>query len=248
MNELVERIYAERKVTGLSGEVHDLVGEVAPHEGAFLSSIIENDPSIRRTLEVGCAHGLSSLHICAALHARAGASHTIIDPHQTTVFDGVGVNNLRTAGIDFFKLIESPSEVALPRLLETEEGAFDLILIDGWHTFDHTLLDGFYATRLLRVGGVLVIDDANWQSVRRATAYLRNYPCYRELGSVRERPERWYVRVLAAIMSFPFGRRWWSRVLHPALYRQVFKPKADMIAFQKVSEDDRTWSWHDDRF
>lgn len=248
MDELIERIYSERKVVGRSGDVHALHSEIGRQSGVFLSSIIKNDPAICRTLEVGCAYGLSALHICDALRGREGAHHTMIDPDQTTAWDGAGIANLEKAEIDFFELIESPSEIALPRLLETDEGAFDLVFVDGWHTFDHALLDCFYATRLLRVGGVLVLDDANWPSLRRVTAFLKNYPCYEKLGSVRNRSERWYIRVLATALSFPFGRRFWARILNPALVQQVFEPKADMIALKKVSPDDRSWTWHDDAF
>jgi predicted O-methyltransferase YrrM len=43
-------------------------------------------------------------------------------------------------------------------LLERNE-KFDLAFIDGWHTFDHTLLDAFLSYRMLNIGGLLIIDD-----------------------------------------------------------------------------------------
>jgi predicted O-methyltransferase YrrM len=93
---------------------------------------------------------------------------------------------LEEAGIRFFNLVEIKSEFALPRILEQGEGSFDFIFIDGWHTFDHTLLDCFYATRLLRVGGYLAIDDVIFPAVRRVVDFVLNYPCYelfRSLGT-----------------------------------------------------------------
>ena len=148
----------------------------------FLFDLISRDPAVRKTLEVGCAYGLSSLHICMALQGRPGAAHTIVDPFQNTQWDGVGTMHLERAGVDFFELVEARSEFALPRILEENEGQFDFVFIDGWHTFDHTLLDSFYANRLLRVGGYLVIDDAGMPPVYRAISFLKNYPCYREIG------------------------------------------------------------------
>ena len=46
----------------------------------------------------------------------------------------------------------------MPKFLNMKP--FDFIFIDGWHTFDYTLVDMFYADRLLRIGGYLLIDDA----------------------------------------------------------------------------------------
>lgn len=186
MDEVIQRIYETRSVVGRSGETHYLHSEVDHEEGALLFNTIHDDISIVKTLEVGCAFGLSSLHICKALQSRTRASHTIIDPFQTTQWDSVGVKNLEEAGIRFFNLVEVKSEFALPRILEQGEGRFDFIFIDGWHTFDHTLLDCFYATRLLRVGGYLAIDDVIFPAVRRVVDFLLNYPCYelfRSLGT-----------------------------------------------------------------
>ena len=132
----------------------------------------------------------------------------------TVVENCVGVKNLEEAGIRFFNLVEVKSEFALPRILEQGEGKFDFVFIDGWHTFDHTLLDCFYATRLLRVGGYLAIDDVIFKSVRRVVDFLLNYPCYellRSLGRVKDTDLR-------------------------------------MVVLKKISEDTRSWDWHDDRF
>ena len=91
----------------------------------------------------------------------------IVDPDESTAWCGVGVSNLDRAGIDFYELREEPSEIALPQLLK--EGAeFDLAFIDGWHTFDQTLIDMYYANRLVKVGGYIIIDDADWISVSKA--------------------------------------------------------------------------------
>ena len=106
MKQFIENIYETRSVVGQAGQIHKLHSEIDRKEGAFLFSIIQDDPTIYNTLEVGCAYGLSSLHICAATKDRAGASHTVIDPFQNTQWDGAGIRNLKTAGIDFFNLIE----------------------------------------------------------------------------------------------------------------------------------------------
>ena len=139
-----------------------------------MKSIIEANPAICKTLEIGCAYGISSLFICLSAEGRCNFSHTIIDPFQFSQWKGIGVNNLKLAGVQNYKLVEKKSEFALPELLEKGEGKFDFIFIDGWHTFDHTLVDCFYSTRLLRVGGILVIDDVAYPSVARVVNYLKS--------------------------------------------------------------------------
>ena len=55
----------------------------------------------------------------------------------------------------------------------------DLVFIDGWHTFDYTLVDAFYANELLRVGGYLVIDDAQHSGVAKCVRYIEpNYKSF----------------------------------------------------------------------
>ena len=245
MHPLIAEIYGSGQVTGASGATHALQASVDPQEGELLHRVVAADPTVVRTLEVGCAYGLSSLHICDALQGRTGASHTIVDPFQHTQWDGVGVGNLRRAGFDFFRLIEKRSEFALPEVLaEDGEGRYDLVFVDGWHTLDHTLLDGFYATRLLRVGGYLVIDDIVIPPVRRAADYLAAYPCYRRHDAVRTTAGvSWKRRLARGVLGLlPPGRR--ERLLHPEFARGVFNDEhASMVTFQKVAEDRRPWDW-----
>lgn len=249
MKEFIASIYDSRSVVGRSGQVHELTGEIDRREGEFLFSIINDDSTIRRTLEVGCAYGLSSLHICSATRERPGASHMIIDPFQNTRWDGAGIVNLEAGGIDFFALNELKSEIALPKLLEKNEGQFDFIFIDGWHTFDHTLLDCFYATRLLKVGGVLAIDDVSFPSGKRVCNYLRNYPCYQQIGHVGIMRSKSWKRVVARLLCSPISEEAWSKILSRTLYRRIFEDEgSSMVALRKFKEDNRNWDWHNDDF
>jgi predicted O-methyltransferase YrrM len=244
----IQQIYDTGLVAGKSGRTYEVRDAIDHEEGDFLFNLIRRDPTIRRTLEVGCAHGVSSLYICSALRGRDGASHTILDPFQYSEWDAVGITALERAGIDFFHLIERRSELALPLLLDRMEGAFDFVFVDGWHTFDHALLDCFYATRLLRVGGYLAIDDvAAFQAVRRAVEFLSNYPCYELHGSVSTPvPRSWKNRVVRTVMA-PVNRRTWADILSARLYRRVFDDlETRMVALKKVAEDRRNWDWHDE--
>lgn len=249
MDTLIQKIYETRSVVGRSGKIHPLHSEIDDEEGEFLFQLIHDDASVVNTLEVGCAYGLSSLHICKALQERSGALHTIIDPFQHTSWDGVGIKHLEEAGVNFFKLIEVKSEFALPQLLEDNEGYFDFIFVDGWHTFDHTLVDCFYATRLLRVGGYLVIDDVVLPAVRRVVDFLGTYPCYEVARSLSATKPISWKRFLARGILSPIPQWLLNKLMARHLYTRITETRATrMVALKKVSEDTRNWDWHPDTF
>ena len=182
-NPVIAEAYRTRVVRDAAGTEYPLTSEVDPEEGRFLFELISGDLSVVRTLEVGCAFGLSSLHICEALRGRPGASHTIIDPKQYDVWHGVGVAQLERANVDFFQLVAEPSELALPELLRSSPEGFDFAFVDGWHSFDQTLVDLYFACRLVRVGGYIVVDDCNWPSVAAAVSYVARYPTNQVLST-----------------------------------------------------------------
>jgi hypothetical protein len=246
-NPVIENIYTSGTVVGKTGCVHQLHSAIDREEGEFLYQTITNDSSIAKTLEVGCAFGLSSLYICEAIRGREGAKHIMIDPNQNTNYDGVGVKNLQKANVDYAELIEDASEFALPGILQNGQGTYDFIFLDGWHTFDHTLLDAYYATRLLRVGGILALDDADWESVGRVVDFLLSYPCYEEIGRVaRPRPRGWKGKLAPKLASL-VSRQHWKALISRNLYRQIFQERyTRMIALSKRSEDMRSWTWHSD--
>jgi len=136
----------------------------------------------KNTLEVGFAYGASAL-VFAEHHQRMknqGISHTIIDPNQFGKgeghWEGIGAENLKRCGFTRnrnWRLIEDTSTNALPALLKKYgKGWLDVALIDGWHLFDYTLMDIFYCLEMVRVGGYVVVDDKNQNSVKAVAKYI----------------------------------------------------------------------------
>lgn len=243
---LTDEIYRSGVVQDAAGQEYPLHSHLDAREGAFLSGLIAGDPAVRRTLEIGCGYGLSSLHICAALSSRSPRAHTIVDPFQHTTWHGVGVANLRRAGFDFFELIERPSEFALPDLAERQPAGFDLVLIDGIHTFDHALVDFFYANRLLRVGGYVLFDDCSMPSVSGVVSYVMKYPAYRPVADPDGTLRRSSLRGRAADVARAIVPPWLPGYLLPrALHDRHWARArhASMVALQKVDEDSRGWGW-----
>ena len=134
-------------------------------------------------------------------------------------------------------------------MLETKEAQFDFIFIDGWHTFDHTLLDCFYATRLLKVGGILVVDDVSFPSVRRVVDYFKTYPCYDELNRVSKRYKSPLKIAITRFLLSPVNKATWAKLISHKLYRIIFDEKhISMVALKKVQQDERNWDWYVDEF
>jgi hypothetical protein len=113
------------------------------------------------------------------------------------------------------------------------------------HTLDHALLDCFYATRLLKTGGYLVLDDLTKDAVRKMSNYLSAYPCYERVRSVgQKRPSSIKRRLAQTIFGFiPQKQR--AKILHPDLERRIFeKVETRMLALKKIGPDKRGWDWY----
>jgi predicted O-methyltransferase YrrM len=127
-----------------------------------------------RTIEVGLAYGFSTLHICEGL-ARGGnpeAAHTAMDPHQLTGYAGAGLRVLRNAGADgIVDFHPEESQLLLPRFVK-EGRTFDLAFVDGNHRFDYVFTDLFFLGRLVRKGGVVILDDYNLPGIRKAASFF----------------------------------------------------------------------------
>ena len=105
--------------------------------------------------------------------------HIAIDPNQNTQWNAIGLYSVMRAGLHrMLKVIEEPSYLALPRLVQAGE-KFELILIDGMHTFDHTLLDFFYADLLLSPSGVMIFDDKQMAAVGKVIDFVLKNRSYR---------------------------------------------------------------------
>lgn len=246
MNPLLEAMLRTGETRSADGASHRLHSHISRGECEFVERLIAGDACIRRTLEVGCGYGVSSLAICGATRDRDGAAHTIIDPNQSTEWHDAGVAALRRAGLDHFVLIAEPSEFALPRLAQSAPGSCDLVFIDGWHTFDHTLLDIFYADRLVRVGGYIVIDDVTMASVSKAVSCLATFPGYEAAGCAEDAAATASRTLARALMrALPrFTRQW---LLPRAIAGRLDRARQpSMVAFRKAREAARHWSWFKD--
>jgi predicted O-methyltransferase YrrM len=125
-------------------------------------------------VEVGLAYASSALAIGEALvtvdppHPR----HVIIDPFQDHAYANVGWDLLRAAELDpITRLIRTWSSIALPQLV-TEGLVADAAFVDGSHRFHEVFVDLYFLRKIVRPGGLIVIDDDWTPSVRTAVRYF----------------------------------------------------------------------------
>ncbi|GEM_PF-676768 len=141
--------------------------------------------------------------------------HYGVDPEQSTAVGGAALANLKRAGLDsVFELLEGPSHLMLPRLVE-KGVVLDLAFIDGWHTFDYTLLDFFYIDKMLRPGGVVLLHDRSWPSKQKVIRFIRTHRRYKELPvRPRESGDRPSARGESGTATVCLGgKRWQSQTL-----------------------------------
>jgi predicted O-methyltransferase YrrM len=217
---------------------------ISKSEGQLLQKLVRQvDPTI--SLEVGLAFGVSALFICDALNVRNGTQHIAVDPNQHggpwgDSWEGIGIANLHRAGYgDIVQLIESPSYSALAEL-ERSGQKVDFAFIDGWHTFDFTLVDFFFIDRMLKVGGVVAFDDANMPAVRKVCRFVRTNMEYSVVGVDGPEPAPSLKRGLLErfLRNEPFRRFVRPDVVRPD---QKIGLAGSCIAFRKDAVDKRRW-------
>lgn len=233
MNPVLRDILERRVVSDGSTEI-PLKDHMDEAEGDLIGQCFATvKPSI--SVEIGCAYGISALFACDALAFNGQeCRHIILDPMQSTDWRGIGIRNLRRAGYgDMVELRETASEIGLPAMLGAGTRV-QCAIIDGWHTFDHTLVDFFYVNKMLDVGGIVIIDDTQWPAIMPVVDHVATYPAYELLtpignetsslkGKARQRLHR--------MTKMPGLRRSWE---YPSC-----------TAFRKIAEDRRNYDWHE---
>jgi len=175
---VIQDLYRSKIVPTSSGGTKPLRANIPPdYAEALYKTVLAERPMI--AVEIGMACGVSSLAILAALRdAGMGGRLISIDPAQTTMFESTGLINVERAGHSSrHTLMEMKSYEALPKLL-AESAGVQFVYIDGWHTFDYTLIDFFYSDKLLPVGGVVAFNDSGYRAIHKVLNYVRSHRHY----------------------------------------------------------------------
>ena len=172
MNPVIEEIERDRTTLLPNGERVPAHSAVGPESGRVIRHAIEV-ASPKTACEVGLAYGISSLYILDAMQD-FGDGHLIgIDPAQNDqTWRGGGLYNIDRAGFSSrYVFHETTSQMALPKLVEAGT-RIQFGFIDGWHTFDHTLVDFFYLDMMMDIGGVMILDDVGYPGLQRLAHFI----------------------------------------------------------------------------
>lgn len=208
VRDMSDRMFNERKVKArVDGSVRNIYPTgVTRAEGDALRKWVMR-ANAATTVETGLGYGLSTLFICEGLLANGHSHirHVALDPFQERSAN-IGLQVIEDAGLaTVVEFHSEESQLALPRFL-AQDRRFDLAFVDGNHRFDGVFLDLIYVGRLLRRGGIVVVDDLQLPSIARATSF-----CTRNLGWALEEESReddlhhWAVfRTAQAVDDRPF--------------------------------------------
>lgn len=242
MNPLIEEIYKTEIVKDSQGcGVNPFPTSIGYDTGVALYKIVART-NASKTLEVGMAYGLSTLFICQAHHDKVNGQHTVIDPLEETDFRSIGLLNIRRAGLDkHLRFYGAGSESVLPMLLSHDEH-FQFIFIDGVHLFDYTLVEFFFADRLLDKGGHIVFHDLWMPSIRSVVNFVlrnRNYELAPQFTWKKDPSPNRFLSFLKDVKQMPFN-----------LYSVGFSLKRlatgmpNYCVLKKLSDDHRDWRHH----
>jgi predicted O-methyltransferase YrrM len=217
---------------------------IGPQSGEVLRRAIAL-ASPKLACEVGLAFGLSTLYILDAMRQFGDGRLIGMDPAQHDgTWQGGGLHNVQRAGFSAsYTFHEAPSQFVLPKLAEAGT-RIQFAFIDGWHTFDHALLDFFYLDSMMDVGGTMVLDDVSYPALERLAHFIVTNRTYRFVEGVALPPTRAWRRNLKSIVK---------RALHPLVRDHQTPPPAtqvlerslsryQLIALQKTDQDRRSFN------
>lgn len=179
----IENFYKTKTLKNSKGLKLVISDCISQNEALVLYELIKaENPKI--TLEVGLAHGISACVIgLTKKELNTNFIHYAVDPNQLTDFDSIGIQMIDKFGDKaHFEHLNGPSHLTIPELLK-QEVKVDFAFIDGWHTFDYTLIDFFLVDKILNVGGVVAFHDGYGRSKQKVFRFIESHRKYRLLNN-----------------------------------------------------------------
>lgn len=159
--------------SNVDGVFHKLNSNISPLESLFINNLIKFYKP-KKVLEIGMAHGMSSMIILNALNKYNTDENKIlysVDPFQDTQWFNIGLNNitqvLKTLNNNKIKhkWVKKLSDDAFEQF---SDEMFDMILIDGAHDEPTVIRDINNTKRVLKTNGIMILDDVLHKGVKAA--------------------------------------------------------------------------------
>lgn len=179
LNTVLENIFKTKQAKDLSGNIRDVNDMISRDEAFALLKMFEK-ANTKISIEVGLAHGVSALVFCQA-HQESNKTkntHYAVDPNQLSSYNSAALCALEKAGyLDYFKLLNGPSHLEIPELIK-QNIKVDCAFIDGWHTFDYTLIDFFLIDKILKPGGYVAFHDTYGRAKQKVINFILSHRKY----------------------------------------------------------------------
>jgi predicted O-methyltransferase YrrM len=238
---LVESIRSGRIYLGES-ETTPLHSNITLEEAVLLYTAVRRiKPTL--SIEVGFAHGISTLAILKALEDNGVGTHHVMDPFQDR-FNNGGLANVRAAGLEHRMVFHRKfAEEVIPQLGPCQFG-----FIDASHLFDLTLMEFILIDKKLDVGGLVGMHDMWMSSLQKVFRYINKNRAYRrcnELEAPQMQHSTFKSRMKQAIAGAlrrirPLGRLVSQEALHP--WSEMSVP--NLLLLEKTAADNRDWRFH----
>ena len=243
MNQVLRELEETGRTNLPSGRSVPLHSHIGPKSGRVIRNAIElTRPKV--ACEVGLAFGVSTLYILETMRVNGQGMLIGMDPAQhDDTWQGGGLHNIRRAGFgDRYRFFEERSQRVLPRL-EADGTRIQFGFVDGWHTFDHGLVDFFFLDQMMDPGGIIVMDDAGYPSLARLCHFIVTNRAY-EIVDMDQRI--FDTSVKCKVKSV-------AKQLCRPLVRDNFTPTSDarrleeqvnvaqLLALRKISNDRRSF-------
>ena len=191
----LEEMYKNGYSLNLKGEKQKLDDCIRRDEATSIAQVLHNTKATV-SIETGVASGASALAICHILkqNGNGEARHYGVDPNQMSYYGGAAMANLEKEGLSgIFHLLEGPSHQQIPELISKGEKV-DFALIDGWHTFDYTLIDFFLVDKLLKPGGYIAFHDVYGRAKQKVINFILTHRKYRIAKEAMHFDKEQYIR------------------------------------------------------
>ena len=175
------------------------VGQTALPRGEGLAlETLARAIGARQTVETGFAFGASGLSLVRGMLSQPGIEngpepiHVAFDPYEARLWDNAGLNMFKEAGASkYLRFHQRGSEYGLADLAESGMASFDLGFVDGNHRFDGAFMDLNYMARVVKPGGIILVDDGWLPAVQSVVNFfitnkiLDAAPDIRQLAPIR---------------------------------------------------------------